>query len=123
MHYKRTRKLLNLKKPVTFSEKMQYIKLYRRDPLMTLASDKFKVRKYLENRIPEEMLTKLLWVGNRFEDIPFTNLPQRFVIKVNHGSGCNIFVNDKSSINKGDIKDKLNIWMKTNFHIFEREWC
>jgi len=123
MHLKRTGKNLSFKNPITFSEKMQCIKVYGRNPLMTIACDKYRVREYLEDKLPSSMFNKLLWVGERGEDIPFDDLPNSFIIKAAHGSGCNILVNNKNTVDKNSIVRMTTEWLKTNYYIFEREWC
>ena len=45
----------------------------------------------------------------------FMKLPNKFVIKCNHGSGYNIIVKDKSKLNLENIKKKLNKWMKQKY--------
>ena len=80
---------LNLKNPTTYNEKLQWIKLYYRNPLLTKLVDKYTVREYVGERAPE-ILTKLFWEGFNVKEIPWETLPDQFVIKVTHGSGFNI---------------------------------
>lgn len=112
------KKPLNLDNPKTFNEKMQWLKLYNSLPIKTLLTDKYLVRKYIKKKIGEEYLIPLLGVYDEFEDINFEQLPNKFVIKCNHGSGYNIIVKDKSKLNLTSVKTKLNQWMKTNFAFF-----
>ena len=112
---KYNKKPLNLDKPKTFNEKMQWLKLYNSIPIKTICADKYLVREYVKNKIGEEYLIPLIGVYNEFEDINFEQLPNQFVIKCNHGSGYNIIVKDKSKLDLTFVKDKLNEWLKTNF--------
>jgi hypothetical protein len=102
---------------LTFNEKIQWLKLYDSTPIKTLLADKYKVRDYIKNKIGEEHLIPLYGVYDKFEDINFEQLPNKFVIKCNHGSGFNIIIKDKSKLNFEDIKKKLDKWMKRKYAI------
>lgn len=80
---------LDLKNPKTYSEKLQWIKLYYKNPLLPKLVDKYTVRQYVEEKCPE-ILDKLIWQGFDPESIPWNKLPEKCVIKVTHGSGLNI---------------------------------
>ena len=71
---------LNLKNPKTFNEKLQWIKLYDKNPLMPKCVDKYTVREYVKNMGCEDILNELLWEGFNPEEIPFDILPDKFVI-------------------------------------------
>ncbi|WP_275041295.1 ATP-grasp fold amidoligase family protein, partial [Brachyspira hyodysenteriae] len=70
---------LNLENPKTFNEKLQWLKLYYHDPLMTICADKYAVREYIKETIGEEYLIPLIGVWDRVEDIDFNSLPNQFV--------------------------------------------
>ena len=53
---------LDLENPKTFNEKLQWLKLYDRNPAYTQMVDKYAVREYIKNRIGEEYLIPLLGV-------------------------------------------------------------
>ena len=115
---------LNLENPRTFNEKLQWLKLYYHDPLMTQCADKFLVREYIKEKIGEEYLIPLLGVWDSVEDIDFDSLPHQFVLKVNWGSGQNIIVKDKSKLNIEETKNKLRYWMQptSNHYYYSYEW-
>jgi len=115
-------KKLNLKNPKNFTEKIQYIKVYYRNNLMTLCADKYKVREYVRKKINEDIIVPLLWMDDKPGDIPFDKLPDSFVIKTNHGSGMNILVKNKNLINKNSIIIQLKSWLKINYYHHSREW-
>ncbi|MCZ9874328.1 ATP-grasp fold amidoligase family protein [Brachyspira hyodysenteriae] len=114
----------NLENPKTFNEKLQWLKLYYHDPLMTICADKYLVRDYVKEKIGEEYLVPLIGVWDRVEDIDFDSLPNQFVLKVNWGSGQNIIVKDKSTLNIEETKNKLEYWMKptSNHYYYIYEW-
>ena len=80
-------KRLNLKNPRSFNEKLQWLKLYNRDPQHTLMVDKFKVKEYVANLIGAEHIIPTLGVWENAKDVDFDSLPDKFVIKCNHNSG------------------------------------
>lgn len=110
-----TGKTLNLENPQTFNEKIQWLKLYDSTPLKTKLADKYLVREYVKEKIGEEYLIPLLGVWQNPDDINFDELPEKFVLKTNHGSGWNIIVKDKSKINVEQAKSQLNEWLHTNY--------
>ena len=113
---------LNLKNPKTFNEKLQWIKLYDKNPLMPKCVDKYTVREYVESVGCGEILNKLLWQGFNPDDIPFDKLPNKFVIKVTHGSTFNIICTDKSKLDQEKTKAQLKKWLKAKFLPCYGEW-
>jgi len=114
---------LDLKHPRTYNEKLQWIKLYDRNPNYTMFADKYRVRKYIAKMIGEEYLVPIVGVYEKAEDIPWEDLPDRFVLKCNHASGTNIICKDKASLNIKNATEKLNYWLKKNAYWGAREWC
>jgi len=106
---------LNLKNPVTFQDKLSWMKLYYHDPAHTTMVDKYAVRKLIANTIGEEYLVPMLGVYDSFDEIDFDALPDQFVMKANHGSGWNIVVKDKEKFDVKSAKSKFDSWMKKNF--------
>lgn len=113
--YKLTGKHLNLYNPKTFNEKIQWLKLYDSTPIKTRLADKYLVRDWVAEKIGSEYLIPLLGVYDKFEEIDFDKLPDRFVIKCNHGCAYNIIVKDKSKLDLNDVKAKLDKWMAEDF--------
>jgi hypothetical protein len=115
---------LNLDKPKTFNEKIQWLKFYYRDPLMTKCADKVEVRNYIKDTIGEQYLIPCLGVYNSPEEIDFNKLPNRFVLKVNWGCKQNIIVKDKLRLDIKDAKQKLKKWMSPGSNNYYRyfEW-
>lgn len=111
----KTGRPLNIDSPETFSEKIQWLKLYDTTPLKTRLSDKYLAREWVAEQIGEEYLVPLIGVWERPNDIPFDQLPDRFVLKATHGSGWNIIVQNKSKFNVAAAKKTLAGWLKTDF--------
>ncbi len=113
--FKKTGEILNLDNPKTFNEKIQWLKLYDSTPLKTRLADKYLVREWIKEKIGEEYLIPILGVWDKFDDIDFNKLPERFVLKGNHGCAYNYIVKDKSKMDIEDARKKFNKWMKRNY--------
>lgn len=113
--------ILDLNNPVTYTEKIQWLKLNQTDKRFSDLADKFTVRAYVESKIQEDILIPLYRHGTDPEAIPFESLPKSFVIKCNHGSWFNIFVEDKTTCTEGTIKKQLKKWLATDFWKIWRE--
>lgn len=113
---------LDLNNPKTYNEKIQWLKLYDRNPLMPKCCDKYAVRAYVEEKGCGDILNELIWQGFDPEDIPFESLPNKFVIKVTHGSTFNIVCEDKSRLNRKEAVDKCKKWLKAKFLPAYGEW-
>lgn len=116
-------KRLNLKNPRTFDEKLQWLKLYDRNPLYTTLADKYAVREYIKEKIGEEYLIPL--VGGPWssaDDIDFDSLPEQFVLKCTHDSGSIEICRNKDEFNTVSARKNLNKALKTNYFAFSREW-
>lgn len=116
------RYVLDLKNPKTYNEKLQWIKLYDKNPLMTKCCDKFTVREYVKQQGCEEILNHMIWQGFDPKDIPFSVLPPKYVIKVTHGSTFNIIQDGALQITKNEIINKCKKWLKAKFLPCYGEW-
>lgn len=104
---------LNLKKPQRFTEKLQWYKLYYRNPLMTKCVDKYDVREYVKECGLEEILNEIYGIYDTPEEIDFDKLPNQFVMKDTLGGGGNsvIIITNKASMNKAEIMEKMKQWV------------
>lgn len=114
----------NLKNPKTFSEKLQWLKLYDRKPQYTKMVDKITAKEYVSKTIGEKYVIPTLGVWNSFEDIDFESLPDKFVLKTNNGGGSNgvVICKNKATFDKKNAKKKLVESMKQNIYRTHREW-
>lgn len=115
-------KKLNLKNPTTFNEKLQWLKLYNRNPIYTVMADKYLVRDYIKEKIGEQYLVPIIGVYNNVKEIPFSDLPNRFVLKCTHDSGSVILCKDKNAFDFEDAKKRLKKRLKKNSFWWAREW-
>ncbi len=105
--------------PSNYNEKIQWLKLYDTTPLKTRLSDKVLVRDWVSERVGDTYLIPLLGVWDSFEEIDFNTLPDKFVLKTNHGSGWNMVVPDKAALDKRSASRKFRRWLGTNFAFLE----
>lgn len=118
----RMRKKLHLDNPVTFNEKLQWLKLYDRHPEYTAMVDKYEAKRYVADRIGDEHIIPTIDVWERFEDIDFDLLPNQFVLKCTHDSGGLVICTDKSHIDIDAVRKKVNKALKCKFFYVGREW-
>ena len=119
----KTGRTLHLDNPQTYSEKLNWLKIYDRNPLYTKLVDKYEVRDYVKEKIGEEYLFPLLGVWDKYEDIDFDKLPNRFVLKCTHDFGSVVLVDDKAKLDKDKAKESINDELKYNFYYRAREWA
>ena len=114
---------LNLKNPHSFSEKLQWLKLYNRKPEYTIMVDKVKAKEYVASVLGDDYIIPTLGVWDDPEKIDFNVLPDRFVIKCNHNSGTGMYIcKDKSKMDVEKVKSGLRKGMQENYFRGNREW-
>lgn len=114
---------LDLKNPRTFNEKLQWLKLYYypQNDLAVKCADKYRVREYIKDKGYGNTLVPLLGAWDNVEDIDWDSLPNKFVLKCNHGCAYNIVCNDKTEFDRIKAKKQLNTWLKEDFGAFNIE--
>ncbi len=117
-------KRLNLKRPTTYNEKVQWLKLFDRNPQYTIMVDKYDVKEYVASIIGEEYIIPTIGVWDSPEKIDWDILPESFVLKTTHGGGGDgvVVCKNKSMINKSEICQKLNRGLKNDTYKVLREW-
>lgn len=109
-------KKIDLKNPVEFNQKIQWLKAFYKPPVLTQLVDKYSVRPYIAKKIGEQYLNNLLGVYYKFEDIDFDSLPNQFVLKGVHGCNYNLIVEDKSKLDRKKTKKLLKKWLRRNYY-------
>lgn len=112
----------DLDNPKTFNEKLQWLKLNYRKPILTTLVDKYAVKKYVADKIGKEYIIPTLGVWNSFAEIDFDSLPNQFVLKCTHDSGGLVICKDKSMLDKEAAKVKIERSLATDFYKQGREW-
>ena len=113
---------LNLAHPRSFNEKLNWLKLYDRNPLYTRLANKYEAKQYVSERIGPEYVVPCYGVWDRFDDIDFDKLPDQFVLKCTHDSGGMCLCKDKASLDKAAAKERLERTQRNNFFWWTREW-
>lgn len=118
-----TGKKLNLKHPKTFSEKIQWLKLYDTTPLKTQLTDKVLVRDWIKDKIGEEYLKPVLQICKSFEELEFDKFPNSFIIKANHGCKWHYKIKDKEKVLSNEVlmtimQSHFDGWMYDNFFAY-----
>ena len=114
-------KVLNLKEPKYYGEKIQWIKLYGQAERYNNFVDKYLVRNYIEEKIGVEYLPKLYKIYKNADEIDYDKLPEKFALKLNNGSGGNIICRDKSLLDKKLARKKLNKLVKEKYYKYTKE--
>lgn len=113
---------LNVRDPRAFNEKIIYLKTRYRHPDAHLYADKVLVRDFVREAIGTQYLIPVLDVYDDALDIDFSSLPQRFILKANHGSTWNILCRDKGSLDIASTRKTLQNWLHTNYYSIGREY-
>ena len=113
---------LNLRTPISLSEKLQWIKLYDRKPIYTTMVDKYAVKEYVAKLIGEEYIIPTIAIYDSVEQIDFNKLPDRFVIKCTHDSGSIAICKDKNSFDWKKHKPLFEKALSENYYTHAREW-
>lgn len=114
----------NLDMPQTFNEKIQWIKLNYRLPVMTVMADKIKAKEYVRDILGSQYIVSLLAVWDDASEIDFSLLPERFVIKCNHNSGLGMCIcRDRERLNEQKARKNIAEGLKEDFYSHNREWC
>lgn len=116
MHYS-----LNLKNPITFQEKLQWIKLYDHREIYTSMVDKFEAKNFIAKVIGNEYVIPTIAVYDKAKDIDYDILPISFVMKTTHDSGTVIICKNKAELDIAKANLYLNKRLKRKYYLKERE--
>ncbi len=105
---------IDLENPQTLSEKLNWLKLNNKDPLLNIVADKYAVREYVESKGLKHLLTKVIGVYENVEDINFESLPPTFALKATHGSGWNLIQNKGKKLSKSHMVSRIKRWLRTD---------
>ena len=121
-YYFGMRKFPDLKNPKSFNEKLQWLKMHDHNPAYTQMVDKLGVKDYISKKIGQEYVVPLIGAWDKFEDIDFDKLPDKFVLKCTHDSGGLVICKDKSKLNIAEARKKIYHCLKKDYFIGTREW-
>lgn len=122
-----TGKTLHLDNPSTFTEKIQYLKLYvNNTPICTKMVDKYEVKEYVAELLSNKGINNLnfiptIGVWNNFDEINFDELPDKFVLKTTHDSGGVVVCKDKEHFDIKAARKKIESHLRVNYYWGGRE--
>lgn len=109
--------------PITFNEKLNWLKLHDRSSLHTICADKYRSRTIIRKIIGDKYLIPLEFQTYEVNDIGPEILPNYpVVIKSNLDCGGMIFVWDKNSIDWNKTRGFFKKCLKKNHYYYSREW-
>ena len=123
LYKNKTGKKLNLNNPLLYNEKIQWLKLYDRQQKYSNLSDKYEVRDFITHTIGNDYLVHIYGVWNSFDEIPFNELPNEFVLKCTHDSGSIIFCKNKNLFDIPKTRDYFLKILAKNYYWDKREWA
>ncbi len=121
LFFLRTGKKADLKTPKTFNENILSRKVFCDEYAFSIYTDKYEVRKYVEEKIGAEYVVPALGIWNNINEIDFSCLPQSFVLKATHGSGWNVVVKNKIDFDEKRDCKKLKKSLSVNYYHKSRE--
>ena len=113
---------LNLSNPTRFTEKLQWLKLFYRDPIMINCASKIEVRQYLSDMGFEDYLVPIVGYFYNVEDIKFESIPEKCIFKAAHGSSMMLVKKENKKKMPFMWKQIMKTWMNMNISIEGREW-
>ena len=120
-----TGKHLDLQSPKYFDEKIWWLKLHNRDPLLTKCSDKYAVRKYVKECGYEDILIPQYAVLDSVKQLDFDKYHEEIVVKCTHNSGGHVFYDPRKPLTKKQektAKKRLKFILKHNASVLSHEW-
>lgn len=123
-YYLSTGKHLNLQQPTTYNEKLQWLKLYDRNPRYVTMADKYAVKEYVAKQIGEEYVIPTIGKWDNPSDIEWDKLPNQFVLKTNHDGGGNgvVICKDSKDFDYKRAVTKMQKSMRRDVYKIGREW-
>lgn len=114
---------LNLKDPKTLNEKLQWLKLNYKEPILTTCTDKVAVRDYISEKIGSDYLIPLLYTTRDVNDLKKYSFPEvPFIVKANHNSGGFKIYKNKNEVDLEELTAQCQLWLKTVYHHKNKEW-
>jgi glycosyltransferase involved in cell wall biosynthesis len=115
------KQLPNFKNPRTLNEKLQWLKIFYRDPLITVCANKSSARGFVRNQWGNDILIPLISELTRGTEFRLSELPEKFVLKAAHASGWNYICKDKHEADEASIRGLIDTWVASDFSIIGRE--
>lgn len=89
----------DLDNPKSYNEKLAWLKINYRDPLLTKLVDKYAVKAYVDEKLGKGHVFPCIGVWNTFDEIDFDKVPaEKFVLKTTHDTFGHPLIIDKSRL-------------------------
>lgn len=119
---KRVLRELDLITPKLYNDKIQWLKLYWRDPVANIVADKYRAREFVKQKIGEQYLNKMIAIFDSVDEINLGDLPNRFVLKTTHDSGTLVICYDKNQFDFKKAKKFLKERMQRKYYATKKEY-
>lgn len=120
-YYKYNNRFFSKKNIVSFSDRVFSWKLDKKLSDYAIYVDKYKVRDFVSSKAGEHYLPKLLKVCTTADDFNISEMPQKFVVKLNNGCGFNLVVTDKNKYSDNEIRHLIKQWLKSDYYATSKE--
>lgn len=114
---------LNLDNPKSFSEKIQWLKLYYKNPILPTLADKYESKKIVEKEVGIKYVMPTHAIYNDANDILLDKLPKKVALKATHASGINIISFDKSELDEKKVQSFFKHHLKKSYYLHSKEWA
>lgn len=106
---------------LTYEDKIKWLCLFGCTELKSQCADKIKVKEYVKNKIGKDISVPILKIYNNIKEFNIKELPDKFVLKCNHGSGYNFIVKDKNTSDINKIKSTMDLFQKSDYSMVSGE--
>lgn len=113
--------VVDFSNPLTYTEKLNYSKLYNPTKKKSLLTDKITVRDWIKKKIGEEYLVPIIAIYDSFENIDFKRLPKEYIIKCSHDSGSTNIIDKNHKLDKQELSKKFDYYLNRNLASYNYE--
>lgn len=114
---------VNLKNPVKFNEKLQWLKLNYRNPILTRMVDKAEAKNVVKERLGIDKSVPTAEIFDNAEQIRLDGMPRALALKATHGSGWNIISRDKGDLREQEVQSYFRYWLGKSYYLYSKEWA
>ena len=107
---------------ITFQDKLNYLIIHDNPESKSDIVDKIKIHQFSKKILGKDICVPILKIYKNVDEIKLEDLPEKFVLKANHGSGMNLICKDKSKFDINMAKNNLKIWLRTNYGLLNSEF-
>jgi len=109
-------------KLITFQQKLNYLIIHESSFYKSQMADKILIHEYSKRILGKDICVPIIKTYDKAEEINLNELPNKFVLKCNHGSKMNILCKNKTAFNITKARIRLNRWMKIDYGMIHAEF-